>query len=84
MIKCLDGPAEISTDFSIFAFRLLEEQTNGEVRKEDFYTVPSAYSVTNFVEALTKKAEYDLSPHFACGMGTYIFNSGGRMVGLNM
>ena len=62
--------------------RLLEEQTNGEVRKEDFYTVPSAYSVTNFVEALTKKAEYDLSPHFACGMGTYIFNSGGRMVGL--
>jgi uncharacterized radical SAM superfamily Fe-S cluster-containing enzyme len=60
--------------------RLIEEQTRGQVRKDDFYPVPSVMPVTNFVEALTGRDQYALSSHFACGMGTYIFEIDGKMV----
>jgi uncharacterized radical SAM superfamily Fe-S cluster-containing enzyme len=58
----------------------IEEQTDGQVTKDDFFPVPTAMSITNFIEALTRKAEYSLSSHFACGMATYVFNDEGRMV----
>ena len=51
----------------------IEEQTNGEVTKEAWFPVPSCSPVTHFVESLTKKPQYDLSIHFACGAGTYVF-----------
>ncbi len=63
--------------------KAIEEQTNGQVTKDDFYPVPAAMAITNFVEALTGKPEYALSTHFACGMGTYIFNVDGKMVPLS-
>ena len=58
----------------------LQEQTGGEIDKNDFYPVPTLTNFTRFVEALTKKAEYDLSSHFSCGMATYVFNDNGKMV----
>jgi uncharacterized radical SAM superfamily Fe-S cluster-containing enzyme len=58
----------------------LEEQTDGQVGREDFFPVPTVMPVTNFVEALTNKAEYALSSHFACGMATYIFKEGDKMI----
>ena len=58
----------------------IEEQTNGEVGKEDFYPVPSMSAITEFVEALVKRPQYSLSTHFACGMATYVFESEGRML----
>jgi uncharacterized radical SAM superfamily Fe-S cluster-containing enzyme len=58
----------------------IEEQTKGEVSREDFYPVPSVMPITNFVEAITKKQKYSLSTHFACGMATYVFNDNGKMV----
>jgi uncharacterized radical SAM superfamily Fe-S cluster-containing enzyme len=42
--------------------------------------VPTLGSLTRFVEGLTKKPQYDLSSHFVCGMATYIFEDGGRMI----
>ena len=60
----------------------LEEQTNGQVTKDDFYPVPTVAAFTRFVEALTKKPQYELSTHFMCGMGTYIFNDNGKMIPL--
>ena len=60
--------------------RLIEEQTGGQVTKDDFYPVPTVTPVTRFVEALTGKPEYQLSSHFACGMATYIFNINKKMV----
>jgi uncharacterized radical SAM superfamily Fe-S cluster-containing enzyme len=53
--------------------KLIEEQTKGQITKEDFYPVPTLANFTRFVEALTKKPEYDLSTHFACGMASYVF-----------
>ncbi len=62
------------------AIQKIEEQTDGQVGKEDFYPVPTPKAVTHFVEALTGKPQYELSSHFACGMATYIFNSNGKML----
>jgi len=51
----------------------IEEQTDGLVSREDFFPVPCAQKVTNFVEAFKQKPKYRLSVHFACGMATYVF-----------
>jgi len=53
--------------------KLIEEQTQGQIALEDFYTVPCITAITNFVEAMTKKPEYRFSTHFVCGAATYIF-----------
>ncbi|MEM7819412.1 MAG: radical SAM protein [Candidatus Aenigmatarchaeota archaeon] len=53
--------------------KIIEEQTNGLICKEDFYVVPCMGAITRFVESITKKNEYSLSTHFACGAATYLF-----------
>ncbi len=60
--------------------RCIEEQTGGQITKDDFYPVPTVTPVTRFVEALTRKPEYHLSSHFACGMATYVFEKDGKIV----
>jgi uncharacterized radical SAM superfamily Fe-S cluster-containing enzyme len=60
----------------------LEEQTQGEISRDDFYPVPACVPFSNFVEALTRKAEYELTNHFACGMATYVFKDDGKMIPL--
>jgi 7,8-dihydro-6-hydroxymethylpterin dimethyltransferase len=60
----------------------LEEQTNGMVTKDDFYPVPTVAPFTHFVEALLKKPQYELSTHPACGMATYIFLDGDKVIPL--
>jgi uncharacterized radical SAM superfamily Fe-S cluster-containing enzyme len=62
------------------AIKRIEEQTHGEISREDFYPVPSIMPITNFVEAITKKQKYSLSTHFSCGMATYVFNDNGKML----
>ncbi len=58
----------------------LEEQTNGEITKKDFYPVPTAVKFSAIVSAFTGRPEYSLSSHFACGMGTYVFSIDGKLV----
>ncbi|MCL5782472.1 MAG: radical SAM protein, partial [Candidatus Thermoplasmatota archaeon] len=58
----------------------IEQQTDGLIGREDFFTVPSTAKVSNFVEQLKGKEMYKLSIHFACGMGTYIFKDGDRII----
>ncbi len=58
----------------------IEDQTEGEITSEDFYPVPCVSPITQFVEALTRRAHYDLSIHFACGMASYIFKEGERLI----
>lgn len=53
--------------------KLIEEQTDGQITGDDFYPVSTLANFTRFVEALTKKPEYDLSAHFICGMASYVF-----------
>ncbi len=59
----------------------LEQQTDNQIGKEDFYPVPTLANFTRFVGALVKKPQYDLSSHFSCGMATYVFrDEHGRML----
>jgi uncharacterized radical SAM superfamily Fe-S cluster-containing enzyme len=61
----------------------LEQQTDNQIGKSDFYPVPTLTNFTRFVEALVKKPQYDLSSHFACGAATYVFrDDSGRMLPL--
>ncbi|WP_456473702.1 tetraether lipid synthase Tes [Candidatus Pyrohabitans sp.] len=58
----------------------LEEQTAGAIARDDFYPVPSITAISHIVEALTGMKQYELSTHFACGMATYVFREGERLV----
>lgn len=60
--------------------KAIEEQTDGEICKEDFYPVPSVAPISKFVEALTEKPRYELTTHFACGMATYVFKYDGKLI----
>ncbi|MGI0134521.1 MAG: hypothetical protein ACREBW_06155, partial [Candidatus Micrarchaeaceae archaeon] len=55
------------------AIKLIEEQTNGTIRKEHWFSVPYVGGINKFIEALTGEYKYDLSIHFACGAGCYLF-----------
>lgn len=58
----------------------IEEQTNGEISRNDFYPVPCTGPITRFVEALTGRAQYELSVHFACGAATYVFKENDKLI----
>ncbi len=55
------------------AIKLIEEQTGGAITKEDWFSVPYVGGINRFIEALSGEYKYDLSIHFACGAGSYIF-----------
>jgi len=58
----------------------IEEQTDGEISRWDFYPVPSVTPITHVVEAITGEPQYEFTCHFACGMATYVFDIDGKMV----
>jgi uncharacterized radical SAM superfamily Fe-S cluster-containing enzyme len=60
--------------------KLIEEQTEGEISRYDFYPVPSVVPISDFVEAITGRPQYELTVHFACGMATYVYIEDGKMV----
>ncbi len=65
------------------AIKLIEEQTGGVITKEDWFSVPYVGGINKFIEALTGQYKYDLSIHFACGAGSYIFQEpNGKIVPL--
>ncbi|MEM1559472.1 MAG: radical SAM protein [Candidatus Bathyarchaeia archaeon] len=60
----------------------LSDQLDGVVTPEDFYPVPACMPISWFVEALSGRPRYELSSHFACGMATYVFKDGGKLIPL--
>jgi uncharacterized radical SAM superfamily Fe-S cluster-containing enzyme len=60
----------------------IEEQTGGQIRKEDFFPVPCAKTITDFIEAIKEEPKYRLSVHFTCGMATYVFKNGDKLIAL--
>ncbi|UOY09620.1 tetraether lipid synthase Tes [Methanonatronarchaeum sp. AMET6-2] len=51
----------------------LERQSKGEIKKTDFYPVPSVIPISKVVEAFTDKPQVEFSSHPNCGAATYIF-----------
>jgi hypothetical protein len=52
--------------------KAIEEQTDGEIMLDDWYTVPITIPISRFVEAVTGKPQFTMSNHFACGAATYV------------
>ncbi len=50
----------------------IENQTEGQIRLEDWYTVPITIPISRFVEAVTGRPQFTMSNHFACGAATYV------------
>jgi uncharacterized radical SAM superfamily Fe-S cluster-containing enzyme len=62
--------------------KLIEEQTNGEINSSSWFPVPACIPITHFAESITKKDQYELSTHFVCGAGTYVFKDGDKLIPL--
>ncbi|MEM1547218.1 MAG: radical SAM protein [Candidatus Methanomethylicia archaeon] len=53
--------------------RLIEEQTNGEIDRNSWYPVPTAYIISRFIEAFSRREQWHMKIHPACGMATYVY-----------
>ncbi len=61
----------------------IEVQTDGVLRKSDFYPVPCVVPFSDLVEAYTGKPQIRFTPHQHCGAATYVFVNEGEMVPIN-
>ena len=59
--------------------RLAEEQTDGLIKRGDWYPVPAAVSFSRFVGKLKDRRYVDFSPHPHCGMATYLIVDGEKV-----
>ncbi len=60
--------------------RLVEEQTNGDIKVSDFYPVPVVVPVSKAVGALKNKRYVEFTAHPHCGMATFVLVENGKMV----
>jgi uncharacterized radical SAM superfamily Fe-S cluster-containing enzyme len=51
----------------------LENQTNGQITRDDFYPVPAVVPVSTLISALLEQSKITLTAHPHCGMATYVF-----------
>jgi uncharacterized radical SAM superfamily Fe-S cluster-containing enzyme len=58
--------------------RLAEEQTNGLVKGEDWFPVPTVIPFSRFVGNLRERRSVEFSSHPHCGMATYLVMDGDK------
>ena len=59
---------------------LLEEQTRGQILKNDFYPIPCVVPISHFVEAWKKEPQVEFTVHPHCGAATYVFLENDKFV----
>jgi len=59
---------------------LLEDQTNNEITRDDFYPIPFVKPISHLIEAETGISQPVFMAHPCCGAGTYIYCQGGHMI----
>ena len=59
--------------------RLVEEQTDGKVKADDFYPVPIAVPIAKAIGAVKQKRYVEFTAHPHCGMATYLFVEDGEI-----
>jgi uncharacterized radical SAM superfamily Fe-S cluster-containing enzyme len=59
--------------------RLCEEQTNGKIKMDDFYPVPTVVPIAQAVGAIKHKRYVEFTAHPHCGMATYLFVENGEI-----
>ena len=60
--------------------RLVEEQTDGQLKRDDFYPVPTVVPFARAVGALKGKRYPEFTMHEHCGMATFVFVDDGKLV----
>jgi uncharacterized radical SAM superfamily Fe-S cluster-containing enzyme len=58
---------------------LVEEQTNGQIRRNDFFPVPSVVPFAKALGALKGKRFPEFTMHEHCGMATFVFVEDGKI-----
>ncbi len=59
---------------------LLEEQTDGEITKDDFYPVPFVVPVSRLLAAKLGSPKPAFTVHPCCGAATYVYSLDGRLI----
>ena len=59
--------------------RLVEEQTEGDIKVSDFYPVPTVVPISKAVSALQDKQYVEFTAHPHCGMATYLLVEKGKI-----
>jgi uncharacterized radical SAM superfamily Fe-S cluster-containing enzyme len=59
---------------------LVEEQTDSQIKVEDFYPASSVFPVSEFIEALEGEPKVDFTCHPHCGSATYVFVEGDDLI----
>lgn len=62
---------------------LVEEQTNNEITREDFYPVPFVAPISRLIAAETQRPQPVFTVHPCCGAATYIYCMDGKMTPIN-
>jgi uncharacterized radical SAM superfamily Fe-S cluster-containing enzyme len=60
--------------------RLVEEQTEGQIRREDFYPVPTVVPFARAIGALNGKRYPEFTMHEHCGMATFVIVEDGKLI----
>ncbi len=60
--------------------RLCEEQTEGKIKMNDFYPVPTVVPIAQAVGAIRHKRYIEFTAHPHCGMATYLFIEKGEIM----
>jgi uncharacterized radical SAM superfamily Fe-S cluster-containing enzyme len=63
--------------------RLVEEQTDNEITREDFYPVPFVAPISRLIALETKQPQPIFTIHPCCGAATYIYCLDGKLIPIN-
>ena len=59
---------------------LLEDQTDNEITRDDFYPIPFVAPISRLISAETGVPQPFLTVHPCCGAGTYVYRVNGHMI----
>jgi uncharacterized radical SAM superfamily Fe-S cluster-containing enzyme len=60
--------------------KFVEEQTNGQIKADDFYPASSIIPISEFVEAIEGENQVTFTCHPHCGTATYVFVDGDEVI----
>ncbi|MFP4045569.1 MAG: tetraether lipid synthase Tes [Candidatus Aenigmatarchaeota archaeon] len=58
----------------------IEEDSDGQIAKNDWYPVPFVYPISKLVENVKDEKQVEFTAHPSCGGATYVFMDGDEMV----
>ncbi len=55
------------------AIKLIEDQTEGQITRSDWYPVDAAVPIAKFIESFDRSKRVEFTTHPACGAATYVY-----------